>query len=186
MTTITFGIIVCVPVILLAVLLISGIFVIGYEAELYAKELNNPYVNSNFKGWHTEITDYGSIILPEEWEIVAENKTIQILQDGENIAVGALIKGDDALFPTKEAFLGQILKMDVSRVNCDNLHSLLGSSFGKFYINENREYQGYYLNLVNGNGSSLFFCFSSVKQDENELKSKAEAIIYDHKYRKKI
>ncbi|MBR6801152.1 MAG: hypothetical protein IKM61_05340 [Eubacteriaceae bacterium] len=158
-----------------------GFYAVAYEDVIYAKKLDNPYVDSDFEGWHTEVTEYGSIILPAEWNLTLEDETMQIFQDGEMIGVGGLI-GSSGSFMSKEEFLSQILNSDVSTIHCDLLHSLLHGNYGKLYINENRDLGGHYMSLSGDNGT-MFFHFSPDKSSESELKSKVEAIIFDHVYR---
>lgn len=179
--TIVFGVIVCVPLLAVAVYFIGGLYVIAYGDDIYAKELNNPYVNANFEGWHTETADQFAVVLPDEWDLTTQDDIIRILQEEECVATGALIK-DKSLFSTKEEFLSQTLNTDVSTARCDSLHGLLGSSFGKLYINESEDSQGYYLNLSDSDGAKLFLYFPAETHIESELQRKAEAIIYSHKY----
>lgn len=180
--TIVFGAIICVPLLAVAVYFIGGLYVIAHGDDLYAKELNNPYVNANFEGWHTKTIDQFAVALPNEWNFTTEDGFIRILQEEKCVATGALIK-ENSLFSTKEEFLSQVLSTDVFSARCDVSHSLLLGNFGKLYINESEVFKGYYLSLSDSDdGTKLFLYFSADQHIESELQSKAEAIIYSHKY----
>ena len=148
---VVFAIIICVPVVLVIISFISGIWVIAYEDVLYAKELNNPYVDSNFTGWHTASVGQETIIIPEIWEIEIRNDVVYILQDEKLIAYGTLIHSQDPTSNEDKTFLAKILEAPITETAYGNIHSLLGSNFGKLYINKSNQPQGYYLKLGNHN-----------------------------------
>lgn len=177
-----FFVIIAVPIVLLVVWLIVGVLVIVFEDKAYARELDNPYVNSEFEDWHTVTIEQTKMAIPDNWEVIYENKELLIMQDGKCIGQGVLLNGRDAPYETEEAFLAQALETTVEKANCVITHSLLRSNFGKVYINDSERLQGYYLKLGNDE-SDLFICFSSLNNTENELQSIAEAIIFYHQYR---
>ena len=183
--TVTIGIIATICVILLLIIpIIGGVLVIAYEGRLYANNLNNPYVNSDFYGWRSVEMDQGTLMFPENWEIVKDNEVMYIFRDEEKIAEGAIIKNSNALFQTDEAFFSKTLETAVTTVRYANLHSLLMSHAGKLYVNEEEQPRGFYIMLNKDGKSRLLFYFYADKNTESELVSIAEAIIYYYKYGK--
>lgn len=178
----TFSLIIGVPIVLLALWLIIGLLVIVFEDKAYARELDNPYVNSEFEDWHTVTIEQTKMAIPDNWEVIYENKELLIMQDGKCIGQGVLLNGRDAPYETEEAFLAQALETTVEKANCVITHSLLKSNFGKVYVNDSEQLQGYYLMLGNDE-SNLFIYFSSSNHTGTELQSIAEAIIFYHQYR---
>jgi len=153
---------------------IGGLGTIAFEKELYAKELNNPYVNSDFNSWHTVTIDQVELKFPENWQFIKENEIMTIFQDGEKIAEGINLNAS-----SDEAFLSQTLNTPVTTVHYNIISSLLGSHCGELHINEEEQLRGYYLELGE---SSLLFYFPVDKNEKTELISIVEAIIYYHQY----
>lgn len=174
----------CVPVILIVLWGAYGavaLFVITHGDELYAKELDNPYVNSQFEGWNLVEIGPKSVRLPGEWNLKENNGALQISMDGSPIATGIRTVGEDVPFISEESFLSEMLEETVLKIEYDHTYSLLGSSFGMLYINEDKQLIGHYLKMADGEGF-IFFCFQNEKYTQSELQSIAEAIIFSYQY----
>ena len=94
---------ICVLLVLCIMLLVyislPAVAILG-EYLLVKCDINNPYVNSGFRGWNrVQIEDSGSFLIPNGWSLEENSGIYQIIDDSdETWAFGAIMGSDESYF----------------------------------------------------------------------------------------
>ena len=181
--TTAFIAIICIPIILLVVSLIGGIFVIAYEDKISANDLNNPFINADYKNWSTiELINEETIMLPDEWSITTtESLTIITDEYGKNIAKGGKLIRDENSSYQYEKLLGELFGQPVSITAITQSGNVRSSRCGTIIVADNGATEYDYILLSKSGYYNMLFVFDpTVKETQNNLTDILEAIIFSY------
>jgi len=88
----------------------------GREEIAIKRAIDNPYVNSRYKGWDTASSErYGDFQLPEDWSFVEESDCFRIFDsEGDLWAVGTTYGTASDAYPDRKSFVENVLECNVS------------------------------------------------------------------------
>ena len=181
--TTAFIAIICIPIILLVVWLIGGILAIAYESKICANELNNPFINADYKNWSTiELINEETIMLPDEWSITTtESLTVITDEYGKNIAKGGKLVQDENGAYQYEELLGELFDQPVSIAAITELGNVRSSRYGTITIADNGATEYDYILLSKSANYNMLFVFDpTVKETQNNLTDILEAMIFSY------
>ena len=181
----TFIAVICIPIVLFVIWIIGGFLVIVYEDEMCAKDLNNPFINADYHGWHTvELINEEQIMLPDGWQITtAESVTTIIDENNNEIAKGRKLLYDENGYYQYEKTLSELLALPVSIDAKKETENVRSSVYGKITFDNSTEEYDYFLVSKASSYDMLFIFDPAANKMFNDVDEISEAIIFSYVYR---
>jgi len=135
-------------------------FVLANEGAVLKAELDNPYMDANYEGWHTvDVRNWGSCLFPNEWNVSENQSIVQITDSSGNIiALGTVLGHADSVYDSIESFLSDMLDYPVTGVEYEHI-----SDFVRI--------QDSYMEKVTASGDSddTYLCLTIQQYDQPKL-----------------
>ena len=162
---------------------IVGIFVIGHEDNADKKELNNPIINADYRGWHTvTLINEETVMLPEEWSII-NTESITIITDKNNkeVAKGSILKWDDYMSNQYDESLSKLLDFPVSVDAITQTKNVRSSVYGTIILSGNNSTEYDYILLFKSSSYPMIFVFEPIPTEtRSNLTDMLEAMVFSY------
>lgn len=177
-------------VMVLICFVLSFILVWGHEDVIVKWEIDNTYVDSNFKNWiRIEIYDNISFCIPNEWGIHKTSGIYSITdENGQLWASGALFRTEDDWFNSVRDFVSISTSLPISSMEIDpysSIHAMKGADIDKLCIYADSTYIEFFLvQLTDASGAEFLLLLECNIESSNHDFDIAEAIMYSFAWKK--
>lgn len=159
----------------------------GLEDNITKWQIDNPYVDSRYKGWKTVILDEeNSIKIPTEWQITDTDGVYSIRNNrGELWGVGTSFGTDDDAYTNCFAFAAEYVSIEETNISIQPLEGFDAMNASGMYTITGRtaEYsEKYYCIELHKLEVDYFFVLFSDLSQSSEDYDFAEAIVYSFAY----
>lgn len=176
-------------ILFLGILTVLTPFILLANEGLFLKaQLDNMYIEKEYKGWNvTEINNWGSCLLPNEWIVMEDNGVIYINDIAGNIiAKGTILEACDSVFVSQELFLSEILNHSVNEITYDYVTTFVridDSLLGTISVNGENETKCGFARLKKYDSPELFVVFQpDIAVDSPEVVDLVQAIAFSYHF----
>lgn len=168
--------------------ILTALVLLNNSDKLLKNEWDNEYINSEYENWQAvNITAFGKIFFPGEWNITEKDCVFNITLNSKQIAHGVLLRVEDAIYETQYDYLGSVLSfapIDRKMVQPDVGFWLDSASFHVYEYTDGSNCEEFaVLQFEASKGAKLFLFFPSVNQKNPYINQAiAQAIIYSYFY----
>ena len=175
--------VVCLPILLVILCGVGALFVVGNEDKLTAKELNNPFINADYKSWHTvKLGTENTIMLPDKWNIqTTESTTVITDENGKEVAKGGYLGNDGDSADRYERLLSNLLGYPVSVATMTREASVRSSRCGTVVLSDDQAKKYYYIFLSKSGAYDMLFVFDpTANETHSNIIEILEAMIFSY------
>ena len=183
-------IITAVCAILFLVIILSPLGAIGLEGLSVKIQINNPYVDNNFRDWHSVfITETKNVYIPNGWVLKEDNKLYTILdENGEIWGYGALFGSKDERFENYTTLIKEVSLANPEKLSIDpfvQFKMMDGSDIDEIIIQEESGTKNIYCIqlLIDAEVTFTWFLTEDISASETQYDI-AEAFVYSFAFEK--